>query len=459
MENPTKKKRSRYFTRHAKSSAMFVSLAIHALILILAISFVAVKVIQKTENSFKPLQIARPKMPPKKLQVPVKTKRRTPPPRLRKQITAKQVVKKMPEIKMPEIKGVKSNIGAMGTAIGGESGIGFSMPEINVFGIKSRGEKVFFILDSSNDMMRDEVGGMRAFRIIKEELVAILHTLPPTTLFNVAICEIPYNSKVYFQNMVPASQENISKIERWIAPLNEVPEGTSFLNKKDSKRFFGLGTLAEGGSQIPEDSTAIRGKTPKAEGGFFRPLFLAMQEEADNIFLLTSSWGYHMHVTKEGVEDPALKEKWRKNLKIAQKRIKEENKKRIEKGLDPLPIRGTDLFGHYKDLYVDTYKVHPEQELWSYNILSKELKKSWGTATKNSRKELGLRKKKKNPFSVNIIHFVSKDGEKEKIKLRLKGLANSCHGQYRSIPGLEAIQAAAITKSVSKSEEPQNTTP
>jgi hypothetical protein len=261
--------------------------------------------------------------------------------------------------------------------------------------------------------------------------------------------------------MVPATQANIEKIENWIAPLNEVPEGSSFLEGKDAGQFHGLKTLGEGGSEIPTDPSAEKGKNIRAEGGFFRPLFLAMREEADSIFLLTSSWGYHMHVITEGVIDPGLREKWEKNLKIAEERIKEENKKRVESGLDPLPIRGTDLFGHYKDLYVDTYKIRPEQEDWTYNILSKELKKSWGAiANKKSQTKLGLRKQKKNPFSVNIVHFVPQNGGNEDIKSRLKGLANNCHGKYRAIPGMEAIQAAAITQSVSEpKKEPQKETP
>jgi hypothetical protein len=183
-----KRLKKRFFASHAKSSAMLVSLVLHAILIVLAASFVAVKVYQNESTQFKVPKILRPKAPLKKPQVPVKIKKRRPKPKMRQRITVKsRSNQKMPDIKMPEIVGVRTGIGAMGGDGLGASSVGFTMPEINVFGIKSRGEKIFFILDSSGRMMEDEIGGMSAYRIIKEELIRILRTLPPTTLFNVPI--------------------------------------------------------------------------------------------------------------------------------------------------------------------------------------------------------------------------------------------------------------------------------
>ena len=35
---------------------------------------------------------------------------------------------------------------------------GFSMPEIEIFGVKGKGEKIFLILDTNDQMLIDEIG-------------------------------------------------------------------------------------------------------------------------------------------------------------------------------------------------------------------------------------------------------------------------------------------------------------
>ena len=55
-----------YLAKHTKSSAALVSLGIHAAIILIAVSFVAVTVIQKEEKAFEAKPIKRPKMALKK---------------------------------------------------------------------------------------------------------------------------------------------------------------------------------------------------------------------------------------------------------------------------------------------------------------------------------------------------------------------------------------------------------
>ena len=162
------------FTNHSKSSAMVVSLVLHAILLIVALSFVVVTVITKEDQKFEAKQVSRQRMPPKKLQVPVKIKKQKRRPKLRQRIVVKTNVRNMPDIKMPEISGIKGGLGAAGAGLGNASSIGFNMPEINVFGVRSKGEKVFLALDTDAYIMRDEVGGKRAYAIIKEELIKVV---------------------------------------------------------------------------------------------------------------------------------------------------------------------------------------------------------------------------------------------------------------------------------------------
>ena len=61
------------------------------LIIVIALSYVAVTVIQKDDKTFEAKPVKRPVKKLKKLQVPVKEKRNKPKPKLRKQIVVKNI--------------------------------------------------------------------------------------------------------------------------------------------------------------------------------------------------------------------------------------------------------------------------------------------------------------------------------------------------------------------------------
>lgn len=120
-----------YFGKHAKSSAAMVSLAIHAVLILVAVSFVAVRVYVKDEKTFEAKPVARPRMKLKKLTVPVNIKKKKiQKPKLRKTIISKPKTKSM-DLKMPEITGIKGGTGYMDG--GGLGGIGFGL-DIDLFG-------------------------------------------------------------------------------------------------------------------------------------------------------------------------------------------------------------------------------------------------------------------------------------------------------------------------------------
>jgi response regulator RpfG family c-di-GMP phosphodiesterase len=95
-----------YFGKHSKSSAAMISLTIHAVLILVAVSFVAVRVYVKEEQVFEAKPVSRPTMKLKKLTVPVNVKKKKmQKPKLRKNIVAKPKTKSM-DIKMPELNGL-----------------------------------------------------------------------------------------------------------------------------------------------------------------------------------------------------------------------------------------------------------------------------------------------------------------------------------------------------------------
>jgi len=420
-----------FFSSHAKSSAALISLGIHAVFVVIALSFVAVTVITKDEQAFKAKPVKRPKMALKKLQVPVKMKPKRPRPKLRKRIVVQPKINQtMPDIQMPELAGVKGGLGGgIAGGIGGAGGIGFSMPEIEIFGVKGKGEKIFIILDASGYMMVDEMGGIPAYTIIKAELVRILEGLNPTVLFNIAV----YGGGNYtlFPSLVPASEANVAKVEQWLAPLNEVKKGMGDTD-------YGAKTLGPGGMPI---QVATHVEPLKGEVGFWAgPTMLAMEQQSDAVFLLTCTWGwlaYQVADTKPWGESKM--ERWKHMVEKAREKHRQENEQRRKRGEPPRVVMGGDrgLVG----TYIPGEPHPPLPEFKGY--VPKEMFKAFNTKRAmhkppESAQKSGL-SRKKDRFSLNVIHFTPARGTvRNEAFYKLTSLAR---GKYRMIKGLDAIES------------------
>jgi len=106
---------------------------IHAVFIVVALTFVAVQVYVKPEQTFEAKDVKRPQMKLRKLQVPVKEQKKSQAPKLRKTIVTK--TKTNIDIAMPEIVGIKGGTG-YGTG-GGLGGLGFGF-DMDLFGSSRR---------------------------------------------------------------------------------------------------------------------------------------------------------------------------------------------------------------------------------------------------------------------------------------------------------------------------------
>ena len=422
---------------------MVVSLVLHAILAVVALSFVAVTVITKNDTNFESKQVSRPRLPPKKLQVPVKIKKQHRKPKLRQRIVVKQKVNRnIPDIKMPEISGIKGGLGAGGaTGLGGAGGVGFSMPEIKVFGVRSKGEKVFLALDSDPIIMRDEVGGMRAYTLIKDELVKIIEGLAPTTLFNLTVYD-HHHATMLFPRMVPATRENVDRVETWLEPLNKVSVGMT-------AGAYGVKTLGKGGTPLHMTGDIARGRIQKEAitGGeyWFRPMAEAMRQQADAVFILSGWWGVLRQATEEWPEwSDAKHNRWDEYVRKALEMQKAENEKRAVKGEPPQVTRDRIhlMLTYFPDKVESLRKPEPE---W-YHYTGKEYAEAIHILRKESVAKFPAKSgisKKKDRFSVNVIFFAPKDtGIPPHEDENFQVLTRLCNGKLRVISGLEAIQSS-----------------
>jgi len=440
--------KKKFFTDHTKSSAAVVSLGIHAVFILVALSFVAVTVIKKDDQRFEAKSVIRPRTQLKKLQVPVKIKRPKRPPKLRQRIVVKPMVNRnIPEIKMPEISGIKSGLGSAGSSgLGGAGSLGFSMPEFELFGIKSRGEKVYLILDSSAEMMYDELGGIQAYAIIKNKLVQIVEKLGSTTIFNVCVFDKSGQTFFLFPSMAPATEENAAKVKAWLDPLNAIKTGMG-------ARDYGSKTLGPGGVKVEDDLRIGQFLNSTRDPGWWhKPAMLSMSQKADTIFLLTNRWpgmGYSPNLDKdvgreEWEQSPAGK-KWEECYRKGLKMLDEENKKRAARG-DPPKVLRREAWA-INQAYFPNVKGPPRPEWVSYT--PEDFHKAFLELRAGSKSsgmtampvKSGVSRRKKNgQYSFNVIHFVKK-GEKEDAwsTAQFEELTKRCNGEYQTIAGLEAI--------------------
>jgi hypothetical protein len=434
-----------FFAKHAKSSAAIISLGIHAVLVLVALSYVAVTVIKKEAKQFEAKPVSRPKMAIKKLQVPVRMKPKRPKPKLRKNITVKaRMDRKIPEFQMPEIAGIKGGIGAMGdSGLGGSGGVGFSMPEIEVFGVKSQGEKVFIILDSSPEIMADAMGGIPAYTIIKNELVRILDGLPATALFNIIVYDRS-RSFMLFPKMVSASSANVAMVDQWLKPLNAVRPG---MGSKE----YGVDTLGSGGRQNNDD---MRIGVFQQQREWYRPAMLAMKQQADAVFLLTSWWGNQWHYKEArdtSWDNSSAGRRWKESYEKAKEMLAEENRKRAEDGQPPRVIR--DAPWEMNRIYFPDIERPPTPEHYFYearDYIKAMLEIRNANRPKELQTESGFKKKpskSKVDFSFNVIHF-RETGESidtarhENTENRFRELTGKIKGEYQTIAGLEAIKGS-----------------
>jgi hypothetical protein len=423
-----------FLAKHAKSSAALVSLGIHAVLIVVALSFVAVTVIRKEDKIFEAKPLTRPKMQLKKLQVPVNIKKKKMrQPKLQKRIVVQPKLNQaVSDIKMPEITGIKGGLGGAGGGLGGPGSLGFSMPEINLFGVKSKGEKVFIALDATAFMMRDEIGGVRAYKIIKEELVRMLEDLSSAVLFNVSVYD-EHSSKMLFPQTVPANSVNVLKVKEWLEPLNAYT--------KNSKMKYGPGTTGPGGVKIDNNNQIDPLKNNLK--WWMSPVLTAMKNQVDTVFVMTCHEGYLVYQT--GATNKTWNEsqyaRWRETLAKARQKLAEDNAERAKRGepsrVIPDPYNESLVRAYFPGTPEPPMPVHRNytaEELFAavVNTYDRHM-----PANVMQTRGLG-RKRAKNEFTINVVQFTAEDGAEFN---RFRKIVRLAGGDFRQLQGLEAVES------------------
>jgi hypothetical protein len=312
------KGKHRFFAKHAKSSAMLISLGIHAGIVLIALTFVVITVVGDKDPGFVTQEFKRPQMPPRKIQVPVKIeKQKTRIAKLKKIIVSRNPERTTANIQIPETTGILSGFGTLNAPSGLGRELGILIPEINFFNLRKKSEKVVFVVlagpasTSGADGYQSPKSRM-CFYTLRARLNDMVAKLPEYALFNatffMAQITTPFSTK-----MVLATEENKALLADWASTVNplELEETYGPGNHYEGfwDRFTALdweqGERWEGDDVPPVYPKWVYRYNPgphiqkhysqgtRAEREFIhvnRAICFALEQKPDTIFILTTNY-------------------------------------------------------------------------------------------------------------------------------------------------------------------------
>lgn len=353
-----------------------------------------------------------------------------------------------------------------GSLFSGASGaLKLGMSEVNVFGLKSKAERILFIIDSSRRMLTDSKGGLYSYKIIKDKVTELISNLAPGTLFNVILAGDQNKSLLFRPKLVSSGMENQVALIKWFAKINVDASKVGIAHLGAEKRvltsFVDSDIVAKG---LMTDGWLW----PENQSIYFAQLALEMN--ADSIFHICSQHnGFHGTYRLSNEREQARNKKhkarvaqssqWKKlmaaheaEIPIMQKRIDaalaKQNAARKKKGLPPRILRSTDLEFAAEELGFEWNNPKPKLETFvsnltaSHPIKASEMKSHLGQVVR----ELYTKKKKRIP-SIHILlllagdHEISADQEKD-----IKEFTRTFKGKLRVVKGLNEIKAAAKEK-------------
>ena len=222
---------------------IFISVAFHLLAGLILGSYIVVKAVLPSEAQFEEPPVVKQEEPPPEVKVQIK-------PQQPKQSSLSQNLTMRPvaniavanvDINLPDMDQsftVSAGLGGMGggSLLGGTRGnIGMGLSDVSVFGLKTRAERILFVIDANRHMVTDKKGGLNSYKIIKDEITDMVGNLSAGTLFNVMLQD--RNKTMLFKpQLVSAGSEVHQQLIQWINPINASATKVGLEDNKLAKR-------------------------------------------------------------------------------------------------------------------------------------------------------------------------------------------------------------------------------
>ncbi len=352
------------------------------------------------------------------------------------------------------VSGGIGNLGGGGLLGGGRGGIDFGMSSVNVFGLKSKAERILIVIDVGRQMLTDAKGGVASYRVIKNEITDLVDNLSAGTLFNVMLYDHK-NVMLFKKKLVSAGDDAHKELVKWLRPINTDATSPGFEGNYPAK----VPVLKTLPNELVH-RTIIRTNFQGNETGFLTQY--ALEQGVDAIFHIAgyhkgfeqlrrkmtpeeeADWQkvisqpkYQKQLAAHELEKPQMQQ--RVNAKLA-----EINRERRSKGE---PVRVLDqrhgIYSQAGDIGIPWKVPHPGHRPYPY-ITPKESAQYF----KKVIEELYGQFDKKPP-SINVVLFLAEDEPMSKSEEKqLRDFTRFFGGKDRIIRGGKAIRKAttATTK-------------
>ena len=444
-------------------NVLLISLGVHVVALFILGSITVYKYIIPDEAQFEePSPVAEEQPPP---EVKIEIKQQPPKQQAMQSLRMKQVgniAVSAVDVNLPNMQEsftVSAGMGGFGSGslLGGTRGtLGIGMSDISVFGLKTRAERILFVIDANSQMLTDAKGGLKSYKIIKDEITDMVGNLSAGTLFNVMMAD-RRNSKFFKKQLVPAGQEVHQQLIQWITPINANARNAGLVEGASVRRER-LDTLSKEATH--ED--ILWANQPGNDTAFMTQL--AVEQDVDAIFFIA---GYHRgfervrrRLTEQEEADWirfSTSRKYQDQLAMHQKEVpimqnrinykmKKINEERKAKGQPARVLNSRwGIYSDYRELGLEWETEHPG---WrpDYFLESREIEKYFKKVV-----DILYTNKGSEKPSVNVILFLAGDEEMRKEwEDQLDDYTDFFRGKYRIIRGLAEISNA------SSSSETQN---
>ena len=437
-------------------NVLLISGGVHAIALFILGSITVYKYIIPDEAQFEePSPVVEEQPPP---EVKIEIKQQPPKQQAMQSLRMKQVgniAVSAVDVNLPNMQEsftVSAGMGGFGggSLLGGTRGtLGIGMSDISVFGLKTRAERILFVIDANSQMLTDAKGGLKSYKIIKDEITDMVGNLSAGTLFNVMMAD-RRNSMFFKQQLIPAGQEVHQQLIQWITPINANARNAGLIEGDRGVTSEKLQTLREDANH--ED---ILWATHAGNDTAFMTQ-LALEQDVDAIFFIA---GYHRGFervrrrltereeaewirfsTSQKYLDQLAKHE--EEVPIMQRRIDNKmsriNEERKKKGQPPRVLNSRwGIYSDYRELELEWETKHPG---WrpTYYLESREIEKYFKKVVDNLYTNKGSEKP-----SINVILFLAGDEEMRKEwEYQLDDYTDFFQGKYRIIRGLDEINEA-----------------
>ena len=436
-------------------NVLLISVGVHVVALFILGSITVYKYIIPDEAQFEePSPVAEEQPPP---EVKIEIKQQPPKQQAMQSLRMKQVgniAVSAVDVNLPNMQEsftVSAGMGGFGggSLLGGTRGtLGIGMSDISVFGLKTRAERILFVIDANRQMLTDAKGGLKSYKIIKDEITDMVGNLSAGTLFNVMMAD-RRNSKFFKKQLVPAGQEVHQQLIQWITPINA--------NARNAGLVEGASVRRERLDTLSKDAThedILWANQAGNDTTFMTQL--AIEQDVDAIFFIA---GYHrgfervrrrltekeeadwirFSTTRKYQDQLAMHQK---EVPIMQNRInykmKKINEERKAKGQPARVLNSRwGIYSDYRELGLEWETEHPG---WrpNYFLESREIEKYFKKVV-----DILYTNKGSEKPSVNVILFLAGDEEMRKEwEDQLDDYTDFFRGKYRIIRGLDEINEA-----------------